>query len=166
MIPAQGRTCGSCTFCCKVLGIGALEKPAGRWCAHCKPGRGCTIYEKRPGECADFACQWLVDPRFPEALRPDKVKVMVSGDQGGRIIAHCDPDNPAAWRSPAVFHTLKSVAANTWASAVTVLAVAGRRTWLIAPAAEYDLGVVPEGGQVEMEKFPDGTARVGQRGAS
>jgi hypothetical protein len=161
MTLVAGRTCGSCTFCCKVLGIEALEKPAGRWCVHCRPGRGCGIYADRPEECATFACQWLADPAFPEALRPDKARVMVSGD-GARLIAHCDPDNPTAWRKPAVFDTLAAIAAHTWLSELIVLAVAGRRMWLIAPADTYDLGLVQEGAQVDIEKLPDGTARVGR----
>jgi hypothetical protein len=44
------RSCGDCTLCCKVMAVEALGKPAGSWCSHCKPGRGCLIYETRPEE--------------------------------------------------------------------------------------------------------------------
>ncbi len=33
------RECGTCTLCCKVMGIHALDKPRGVWCDHAMPGR-------------------------------------------------------------------------------------------------------------------------------
>ena len=42
--PAPGRECGACTLCCKVFDVPVLEKPAGQWCKHCLPGRGCGIH--------------------------------------------------------------------------------------------------------------------------
>ena len=37
-----GRECGSCSLCCKVYNVPEIEKPAGKWCRHCTPGKGCT----------------------------------------------------------------------------------------------------------------------------
>ena len=53
--------CGSCCLCCKILWIPELEKPAGVWCQHCKPGnkRPCSIYDKRYPVCKAFQCSWL-----------------------------------------------------------------------------------------------------------
>ncbi|MEM9302400.1 MAG: hypothetical protein AAGE01_09840 [Pseudomonadota bacterium] len=62
-----------------------LEKPAGKWCQHCKPGAGCTIYESRPDPCREFECLWLVDSAglLPEEARPDRSKLMFDIQQGG-----------------------------------------------------------------------------------
>lgn len=52
-------TCGSCTMCCKLMGVPELDKPPGEWCKHCDPKVGCTIYDDRPESCKDFECLWL-----------------------------------------------------------------------------------------------------------
>ena len=33
--PVPGRACGSCTLCCKTMGVDELAKPPGVWCQHC-----------------------------------------------------------------------------------------------------------------------------------
>lgn len=71
------RTCGSCTLCCKLLGVAELDKEKGKWCARCAIGTGCTIYEDRPKSCKDFACMWLQYEEMPEGWRPDKVKLFI-----------------------------------------------------------------------------------------
>jgi hypothetical protein len=43
-----GRECGSCSMCCKVYNIAEISKPAGKWCSHCKPGKGCVIHDAPP----------------------------------------------------------------------------------------------------------------------
>ncbi|HUZ74544.1 MAG TPA: YkgJ family cysteine cluster protein [Stellaceae bacterium] len=70
-----GRSCGSCSLCCKVFSIDdpPVVKPAGRWCGHCRPGHGgCGIYAARPMTCRTFRCQWLKEDAMPDALRPDR----------------------------------------------------------------------------------------------
>jgi hypothetical protein len=67
--PNPARVCGNCSLCCKLLQIAEpLHKPAGRWCSHCRPGRGgCSIYDDRPAVCRAFRCGWLegaVDDRW------------------------------------------------------------------------------------------------------
>lgn len=80
--PAKpARTCGTCTLCCKAVGVHALAKPAGAWCPHCdRRGGGCAIYGERPGECRTFSCAWL-DGLLPEDRdRPDRLKVVLFED--------------------------------------------------------------------------------------
>jgi Fe-S-cluster containining protein len=71
-------------MCCKVLGITELQKPVGKWCPHCKIGKGCQIYETRPQECRTFHCAWLVDNRFSDIWRPDRSKIVITTGQDGR----------------------------------------------------------------------------------
>ena len=33
--PIPGRTCGTCTLCCKAVAVEELAKPIGDWCPHC-----------------------------------------------------------------------------------------------------------------------------------
>ena len=99
--------CGSCTACCRVYAIPALNKPAGKWCDHCIIGEGCKIYEARPKkECADFQCLWLEmknlgsDPA--DDLRPDRCKVVFSPTgQKGLISATTMPGYSDAFRKGA-----------------------------------------------------------------
>src|SRR5262249_237331 len=61
--PVRGRSCGSCTLCCKVLGVPALDTPKGAWRSRREKGVGWRIYERRPDACRSFLCGWLINPR-------------------------------------------------------------------------------------------------------
>ena len=69
------RECGSCVACCKVLGVPSLQKPRGVLCINALCG-GCSIYKKRPQECADWKCEWLKG-KYDDAERPDKLGLVV-----------------------------------------------------------------------------------------
>src|SRR5215831_13686041 len=74
---ALGRKCGTCSLCCYVLKVDALEKAADIWCKHCRPGcGGCSIYAERPSVCRGFACQWLVSPAFGDEWFPQRAKMV------------------------------------------------------------------------------------------
>eukprot|EP01037_Dinobryon_pediforme_P031278 gene31278-35695_t len=108
---ASERGCGTCTMCCKVMGVMALEKPEGAWCAHCKIGQGCGIYETRPDECRSFGCLYLLDPAFPDKYRPDRTRIVFFlADGGDRVGAMVDPGQPNAWRSAENYDLLKRMA--------------------------------------------------------
>ena len=70
-----GRTCGSCTACCRILEIEALDKPAGILCRH-NTGQACGIYLERPEACAQWHCLWRRIGALPDALRPDRSGVV------------------------------------------------------------------------------------------
>ena len=155
------RTCGSCSFCCKVMSIDELDKPMGSWCVHRKGPSGCSIYGSHPHSCQVFACQWLLEPSMPHRFRPDQTKVVLTTDDDGpRLIANCDPSNALAWRREPIFTLLKRQAEATWASDATVIAKAGRRLWLITPTQELDLGEVDERAPMSILKARDGSASV------
>jgi Fe-S-cluster containining protein len=59
------------------------RKPVGKWCQNCAIGQSCRIYEQRPKPCRDFYCLWKVMPDFPEALRPDRCKVIWTMTEDG-----------------------------------------------------------------------------------
>ena len=75
----NGRECGACTVCCRILPVNTegLRKTANVLCAHCDEGRGCRIHEARPRLCRDFYCEWRLSPNLPATWRPDRSGVFV-----------------------------------------------------------------------------------------
>jgi hypothetical protein len=147
------RQCGGCTLCCKVLGIEELAKPAGAWCPHCTPGRGCGIYDRRPGECRTFSCSWLLDSSFPESWRPDRSKLVFYPDQGTRNIAvHVDPGTPDAWRREPYNSWLRNKAAQGLNIGASVLVSVGRNATLVLPQGERFVGPVSAGDRVRLSR--------------
>ena len=78
---AEGRECGDCSMCCKLLKVGRdgedFQKPQGVWCSLIGPGkRGCSVHATKPTTCRDFKCSWL-GGAFREKDRPDKSRVVV-----------------------------------------------------------------------------------------
>jgi hypothetical protein len=110
-----GRACGDCSLCCKILGVEEIQKPAGKWCQHCKAGRGCTIYENRPAACRHFSCQWLVDGSFSDAWFPKRsrmvARIVQRRDGDLMLIIDVDPGAPLAWERPPYLEELKARAA-------------------------------------------------------
>jgi len=134
------RSCGTCTLCCKVLEIAELGKPKGAWCKNCRPGSGCIIYPDRPQECRTFHCGYLTNPDLGEEWRPSHSKIVVMRErEGHRIIAHVDPQRPDAWKRQPYHMELRR-----WASISTdqVVVCIGRRTYMIFPDRDVDLGIL------------------------
>jgi len=132
MLAIPGKSCGSCTMCCKVLDIEEFKKPAGAWCSNCVRTGGCAIYQDRPAVCRDFECQWIIDRQLPATMRPDRIGTILMEDpDSDEYRAVCDPQTPFSWRRPIVFKYLVAKAK----SGRTVVAKAGLRAWRI-----YDTG--------------------------
>lgn len=92
-----GRSCGTCTLCCRLPDIDALDKPANDWCTHCTAARGCAIYDRRPQVCRDFLCLWMIDDTLGEDWEPARCNMMIYR-QGTQVTVLVDPDHPMAWR--------------------------------------------------------------------
>ena len=141
------RRCGDCTLCCKVMAVEALGKPGGTWCTHCKPGRGCLIYDTRPDECRDYSCLWLTDPWFGEHWRPSRSKLVLTLSEDG-IEIRCDPGFPDAWRKEPFHGDIARLAQAGEAEDLTVLVIVGQRMTLVTATSEFDLGVVGPGERI------------------
>lgn len=132
------RSCGACTQCCKLMGITDADPPSppNVWCTHCNIGVGCRIYPQRPPSCRDFECLWLKDEQgvLSDALRPDRIGVVVCALINGSTIVKCDPARPTAWRHPELLEKLRLLAAAGYPVGVE----AGRRYWIITATTEWE----------------------------
>jgi hypothetical protein len=143
VVPLPGKSCGTCTECCKMLSIEELQKPGGVYCSHCTIGGGCNIYPDRPTPCRTFLCSWLYSPLMGPNLKPEKCHVvMVELTDSRLLMAECDPDLPDAWRAPAVINFLRQAAAMLGSDWRVYAAVKGQR-WLVTQDA-----IVSEAGEV------------------
>lgn len=139
----DGRECGTCTLCCKVLSITELEKPQGQWCRHAKIGEGCSIYGDRPSECRTFYCGYLSWAEVGEHWQPAKCKMVIVAElDGERIEIHVDPGRPAAWRDAPYYDEIKNMAEAAAAQNMQVIVSTGGRAIAILPDRDVDLGVV------------------------
>lgn len=139
----DGRACGNCTLCCKVLSITELGKPQGKWCEHAKVGEGCSIYVDRPHECRTFHCGYLSWPDVGEHWHPAKCKMVIVAElDGERIGIHVDPGRPAAWRAQPYYDEIKRMAEAAAAQNMQVIVSTGGRAIAILPDRDVDLGVV------------------------
>ena len=144
-VVVEGRRCGTCTLCCKVMTVEALGKPNGQWCPHCIKGRGCAIYPDRPNECRTFNCGYLLWPELGEHWLPARSKLVVAFKPDGKeIIVHVDPGVPHAWRAEPYYSEIRNMAGNAVGTPYTVFVQIGRRVIAVLPDREVDLGVVAE----------------------
>jgi hypothetical protein len=97
-----GRSCGTCSLCCKVVGVEEIAKPGGTWCPHCQRGKGCSIYEARYDSCRSFYCLWMTESGLGPEWKPERAKFALVKTENGRHLTACvDPGFPSAWcRSP------------------------------------------------------------------
>src|SRR5262245_46018128 len=113
-----GRSCGSCSLCCHVLGVDAppdLVKPPDQWCQHCEPGRRrCMIYNRRPTPCREFGCMWLIDPQVGEHWFPLKSRIVINPipqeDDDGFFVFEVDPLYPHGWLREPYFSEISEIA--------------------------------------------------------
>jgi len=156
-----GRACGKCSLCCKVLGIGELDKPAGSWCTHCRPGKaGCLIYQQRPSECINFNCLWLTSADLDAAWHPLTAKIVVHlENEGSRVSLRVDPAFPTRWREEPYYSRLKQWASYGVDHRAQVVVYVGKRAFVVLPNKDVDLGPVEVGDFIMIEEIRRPTGR-------
>ena len=138
-----GRSCDSCTMCCKLLSIEVLDKPRGQWCTHCDKKRGCKIYDSRPEPCRDFYCGYRRIKDLDERWKPSASKILINYEAShNRIALHIDPDRPDAWREEPYYSTIKEWAHTAEAEGGTVVVWAGRNVTVVSPKRDKNLGAI------------------------
>ena len=139
-----GRACGTCTLCCKVIGVAELAKQPGTWCVHCVRGQGCGIYDERPVSCRTFFCLWMTGPALGPEWKPERAKfALVLTDEGRYMTAFVDPGFPSAWQKPPYYTQFKTWAREAARQQGHVVSVRiGERAIIILPEEDVDVGVV------------------------
>ena len=140
--PRQPRSCGPCSLCCKLLGVGEpLHKPAGKWCEHCRPSHdGCLIYDSRPEECRDYLCGWRGHSQELVTLGAEWFPGtcgMVWSQMGTKL--HVDPVNPNRWREEPYYSQLKEIAADRLQESQYLLVVVSGGYFLVLPNEDRDV---------------------------
>lgn len=107
----DGRSCGTCTLCCRLPEIDLFDKPANDWCTHCKAGKGCSIYAERPSVCRDFLCRWMTDETLGDEWTPATSNMMVYG-QGAQMTVLVDSDYSDIWRQEPYLSQLQTWSAD------------------------------------------------------
>jgi hypothetical protein len=145
------RQCGNCSLCCKVLGVPELDKHKDDWCPHFAAGAGCSIYGNRPSSCRNFACRWLTDPAMGPEWKPSVCK-MVIDSRPTLFVAHVDPAVSRPWCVEPYISVLKRLSAQGLTAGVIVIVIEQRRTIVILPDREVDLGVIGPKARIAMQR--------------
>ena len=151
------KQCGDCSLCCKVLGIPELQKPKDSWCPNFTAGIGCRIYDERPPSCRSFSCRWLTDLAMGPEWKPSICKMVVDS-RPGLFVVHVDPAVSQPWRAEPFLSVLKRLSAQGLQKSVIVMVIEKRRTIVILPDREVDLGMIGLDARIAMEpvKTPHG----------
>ena len=154
MTPAagEGRQCGTCTLCCKMLTVPEFGNVSGEWCPHCVKAKGCAIHAIRPDVCRAFQCGYILSPRLGEHWRPSRSKLVIAfKPDGNEVVIHVDPGVPNAWRTEPYYSEIRNMAGNAERTATTVFVQIGRRVIVIFPDREVDMGVVEEDERISIQ---------------
>lgn len=145
----EGRECAGCTLCCKLFDVAPLAKPHGEYCRHCVLGRGCGIYETRPQICGEFYCAYQTWRGMGAHWYPIHSKMVVRIELNGAMVAvHVDPDHPDAWLQQPYHSDLKKWAAAGARTGCRILVHIGRRTIVVLPDRDIDVGLVADDEQI------------------
>ncbi len=137
MQPVPGRSCGSCSLCCKVQEIKWLNKPANKWCQHSDPGRGCKIWDARPQGCIDYFCWYMTEAQLGPEWRPDKSKFIINfRAEENRFIVNVDNASPAAWRQEPYYSSLKRISGELLDRNIIVQIITGGQLTYLTPDQE------------------------------
>jgi Fe-S-cluster containining protein len=138
-----GRSCGTCSLCCKVNPVSELGKPAGRWCVHCVPGSGCAIHADRPRSCRAFFCAWRLDPSLGPEWKPEACRFVLSADPArAALLVMVDPGMPLAWKREPYYSRLQQFSEAAFRHDRKVLVNLRGNITVILPDREVPLGAI------------------------
>jgi Fe-S-cluster containining protein len=144
-----GRSCGTCSLCCKVNPVQELSKPAGQWCIHCVPGSGCAIHADRPQACRAFFCGWRLDPNLGPEWKPEVCRFVLSADPAYQsLVVMADPGMPLAWKREPYYSRLKQLSEASFRQDRKVLLNLKGNITVILPDREIPLGVIAPGEEI------------------
>ena len=153
--PAPGRACGSCSLCCKLVGIAELKKPMGQWCPHCLKHGGCGIYDSRPEECRTFNCGWLMNAEVGDEWLPTRAKMVLYYLRDGgadKLVVHVDSGSPLAWRNEPYYSQLKRWSQSLLEHNGLVNIYVRNQVFVVLPNKDVDLGTFKPGDKISLRR--------------
>lgn len=154
--PVPGRSCGTCTMCCKLYPVPVMDKPQNVWCRECKPGKGCGIWESRPQFCRDFHCHYILDAQVGEDWKPEVSKFIMNFQSNNTMWIKVDPAHKTAWKKEPYYSVLKRWSADFIAAGGYLLVDDGLAAYCVTPSD--DVVVSSHGKKVD---FHIRTTKVG-----
>jgi hypothetical protein len=146
-----GRSCGTCSMCCKVYSIKELSKPAGQWCIHAVRGSGCSIHPNRPRSCREFFCSWLVDPNLGPEWKPEVSRFVLSADATHQaIMVTVDPGRPLAWKREPYYAVLKQFSEVFFRINQKVLVNLNGHITVVLPDRDVPIGMIAAGEEIVL----------------
>jgi Fe-S-cluster containining protein len=143
-----GRSCGTCSLCCKLYPVRELRKPAGQWCVHTARG-GCAIHADRPRTCRRFFCSWLLDASLGPEWKPETARFVLAPDPLQQaLIVTVDPGMPLAWKRPPYYERLKQLSESLFAENRRLLVDIKGQITVVLPDRDVPLGVAPFGAEI------------------
>jgi hypothetical protein len=156
--PAPGRACGACTLCCKVYDVPVLDKPAGQWCRHALPGRGCGIHETRPDHCRAFYCLWMTQGWIGPEWKPDTAKMVMTIDPHSKyLLVQVDPGSAAAWKREPYYTQLRNWAAAWLRLKRHVVVFVGKSATVVLPDRDVPVGTIEPGDRIVSRQHDSAT---------
>ena len=146
-----GRSCGTCSLCCKVYSVQELSKPAGRWCTHVVRGSGCANHVGRPPVCRQFFCSWLVDRNLGPEWKPEVSRFVLSADPAYQALTlMVDPGMPLAWKRKPYYPVLKKFSEVFFRLNKKVLVNLSGHITVILPDRDVPIGVITPGEEIVL----------------
>jgi Fe-S-cluster containining protein len=160
-----GRSCGTCSLCCKLYPVQELGKPAGQWCVHSVPGSGCNDHHNRPQACRAFYCAWRLDPNLGPEWKPEVSRFVLSVDPAAQALTvMADPGMPLAWKREPYYSRLKQLSEVLFRQNRKILVSLRGHVTVILPDREVAVGAIAPGEEIVI--WREGSAyRARLRGA-
>jgi hypothetical protein len=146
-----GRSCGTCSLCCKVYPVLELDKPAGQWCRHCVPGSGCAVHPDRPRSCRQFFCAWRLDPNLGPEWKPEACRFVLSADPAhAALTVMVDPGMPLAWKREPYYSRLKQFSEAALRQDRKVLVNLKGSITVVLPDRDVPVGAIGPGDEIAV----------------
>lgn len=154
-----GRSCGTCTLCCKLIAVIEFDKPPGVWCPHVVKKGGCAIHPTRPNDCRTFFCHWMTERSMGPEWKPEKSKLVAVPGEGGHMTVFVDPGVPGAWRQAPYYEIIKrwsAEGARTQPMRIVTIRV-GARVTVVFPDREVEVGEIGPDESLHLVPGPNGS---------
>ena len=146
-----GRTCGSCTLCCKLIGIPELRKPPDVMCPHAVSSKGCAIHADRPRSCHQYFCGWRLDPNIDALWKPEISGFLLQINlYYSALMVMVDPVKPLAWKMQPYHGRLQEWSARAFRENKRIVAMVDGEATVVLPDRDVPIGRLGPGDEIVL----------------